>query len=380
MFEAIGNFFSAIGRAIGNFFKGIGNFFKGLFSGENSEENSSIFRPYEEVKTFNIIYKLDGGTNSENNPTTYEITAEIRKDEDGNIENHFYDFTASFHINNLSIPTKEGYAFVGWYTDPDERIRDVKYGKDITLYAVWTKINTIKLVYNENDVREIKFVTDYPYHAVNSPNFLYQVTYVDLPVLEDGPNYSFSGWFESADFDCEPTRTVYEEKDYTFYARFENATTGFGFSTNFGGIIHYPVDNTKDKICIEEYYSSDETVIIPQYYQGYKVAVLGTQTFSYTAAKTVYLSSNIECIGDWVFRGNSVTTIYVPSSVETVHVGAFDACTSLTTIYYGGTMQQWYALTSECTYMNRNICTIVCSDGQITLPKYSYSNTRLTIN
>lgn len=369
VFEAIGQFFVNLWNGICNFFKGVGNFFKGLFSGDTLEEDSSLFIPYEEVKTFNIIYELDGGTNSENNPTTYEITAEIRKDEDGNVVNHFYDFTASFHINTLNIPTKEGYAFVGWYTDPDERIRDVKYGKDVTLYAVWTKINTIKLVYNENDVSEIKFVTDYPCEqflnqVVNDPNFLYQVTYVDLPVLEDGPNYSFSGWFESADFDCEPTRTIYEEKDYTFYAGFENSSPGLVFSGNFGGIVHYPVNDTENKILIDGYEGTDETVIIPQYYQGYKVAAIGNQAFYYTSAKTVVLSSSIEFIGNWAFIGNSIETVYIPATVKEIDPDAFYHANGLTTIVFDGTKQQWNAYgVSYTTYTDIQV--IKCLDGDI---------------
>lgn len=358
-FGAIGRFFANIGRGIWNFIKGIGNFFKGLFSSDTLEEDSSLFMPYEEVKTFNIIYELDGGTNSENNPATYEITAEVRKDEDGNIENHFYDFTASFHINTLNIPTKEGYAFVGWYTNPDKRNRNVKYGEDVTLYAVWTKINTITLIENESNIKTIQFTQhgpdmcgEFSDPVFDKENFLWEVNSVDLPILEDGNGYTFSGWFASSSFNCEPTRTVYGFGDYVFYAGFESPTPGLVIKTNR----------------IDGYVGTKEEVTIPLYYQGHKINEIDAQAFSYTAAKTIHLSSNIEYIGDWAFKGVSVTTIYVPASVGEVHYGAFDACTSLNKIYYGGTMLQWYALTSECTYANRNSCSVVCSDGQITIP------------
>ena len=296
---------------------------------------------------------------SENNPTTYEITAEIRKDEDGNIENHFYEFTASFHINNLSIPTKEGYAFVGWYTDPDERNRNVKYGEDVTLYAVWTKINTITLIENESNIKTIQFTQhgpdicgEFSDPVFDKENFLWGVNSVDLPILEDENGYTFSGWFASSSFDCEPTRTVYGFGDYVFYAGFESPTPGLVIKTN----------------CIDGYFGTKEEVTIPLYYQGHKINEIDAQAFSYTNAKIIHLSSNIDYIGDWAFKGVGVTTIYVSASVREVHSGAFDACTSLNKIYYGGTMLQWYALTSECTYANRYSCTVVCSDGQITIP------------
>jgi uncharacterized repeat protein (TIGR02543 family) len=84
-----------------------------------------------DIDTYSISYELDGGTNSTENPATYQVIDKTRK---------------------LRNPVKAGYIFNGWY----KKIENGKYkGKisqitkgsagNLTLYAKWTeKIYTIK--------------------------------------------------------------------------------------------------------------------------------------------------------------------------------------------------------------------------------------------
>ncbi len=68
-----------------------------------------------------------------------------------------------------------------------------------------------------------------------------------------------------------------------------------------------------------------------------------------------------------VFKGNTkVTSVYIPSSVENLGKEVFRGCASLTTIRYGGTMQEWQRLFKGSDW-NRGsaICEIICSDGTI---------------
>lgn len=68
---------------------------------------------------YTITYKLDGGINSANNPTSYYITSEL----------------------SLSNPTKKGYTFNGWYLDANKQTKFVAKTElwgDLTLYAKWT--------------------------------------------------------------------------------------------------------------------------------------------------------------------------------------------------------------------------------------------------
>ncbi len=69
--------------------------------------------------SYNIYYQLDGGTNNDSNPNCYDASTIVK----------FQD------------PTRDDYAFCGWYLDPDYLMPIEKttlgIGGDITLYARW---------------------------------------------------------------------------------------------------------------------------------------------------------------------------------------------------------------------------------------------------
>lgn len=72
--------------------------------------------------TYNIVYELNGGVNSEKNPSTYTTTDDIA----------------------LENPAKDGYTFAGWYTtstfDTITKVTELEPGGagNLTLYAKWT--------------------------------------------------------------------------------------------------------------------------------------------------------------------------------------------------------------------------------------------------
>ena len=83
--------------------------------------NKTVYAKWTPV-VYDIIYELDGGTNSENNPATYTV------------ETPTIEFAA---------PSKTGYTFNGWYAEKDfsgdnvTELPQSSYG-DVTLYAKWT--------------------------------------------------------------------------------------------------------------------------------------------------------------------------------------------------------------------------------------------------
>ncbi|MBQ4571034.1 MAG: InlB B-repeat-containing protein [Bacilli bacterium] len=79
-----------------------------------------------EATSYNITYNLDGGINSESNPDTYTVEDEVV----------------------LSAPTKEGFAFLGWYIN-DELVTKIAKGTtgDVTLVAKW-EAGSFNIIYN----------------------------------------------------------------------------------------------------------------------------------------------------------------------------------------------------------------------------------------
>lgn len=109
-----------------NAFSKTGYNFVGWNDGENiyaegdtyTLDKSTTFTAEWDIIDYNITYRLDGGSNSANNPSIFTV-------EDGIIE--------------LSEATKSGYRFSGWYSDSTliyrvERI-DCSRASDIVLYA-----------------------------------------------------------------------------------------------------------------------------------------------------------------------------------------------------------------------------------------------------
>lgn len=141
----------------------------------NILSNRTLTARYETV-TWDIVYNLDGGTNPSNAPKKHTI--------DGG--------------ETLPTPTKRGYAFAGWYTDPEltaeSRMTIVPAGIDeaITLYAKW-EVGTYGVILN-NVIDGVEYAYSYPIEN-DRKSIKYDEIY-DLPILKLGNRgYAFLGWF-----------------------------------------------------------------------------------------------------------------------------------------------------------------------------------------
>ena len=140
-------------------------------------------------QTFNITYELDGGEHL--NPATYtEGTGLV-----------------------LTDATKEGYNFVGWYTDNACTVKVTEISAeqtgDVTLYAKFAKIPE---VYN------ITYVADGGVHG--NPESYTEGSAVALTnAMKTG--YTFDGWYLDGEFNEQITEISAEQTgDITLYAKF----------------------------------------------------------------------------------------------------------------------------------------------------------------
>ncbi|MBQ8828345.1 MAG: InlB B-repeat-containing protein, partial [Clostridia bacterium] len=152
----------------------------------------TLYADFEPVDYF-ISYVMYGGVNSEKNPGTYNIESDT-------IE--------------LAEPTKEGYAFAGWYTDEamTDGIEKIQRGSngDITLYAKFDAIDY-----------SITYVLDGGTNSADNPN-LYNLE--NIPVVINDPEkdgYEFKGWYTDEDLTDKIERIVNGMAgDITLYAEF----------------------------------------------------------------------------------------------------------------------------------------------------------------
>ena len=158
----------------------------------------------------------------------------------------------------------------------------------------------------------------------------------------------------------------------------------------------------------------DENIIIQSTspYSGYSVTEIGYEAFKDALIRSVTIPDSIEKIGRGAFHGcvalNSIVfpnkhiefasetfyecsalqsitigegqgslssdmfrdcvslrQVYLPSSLTSIGTYAFCDCNNLSTITFGGTIEQWHAV-SLGTYWNKNvpITKVICSDGE----------------
>lgn len=160
------------------------------------------------LNVYNITYELGGGTNSPDNPPTFDIEA-------GEV--------------TLGTPTKEGYLFGGWYTDvdPENKVTTVNidlYG-DITLYASW-----ILNVYNVTYELGVNGATNQ-----NPGSFDIETGDITLGKPE-APGYTFAGWYTDPDFKTPITViNVNIFADITIYAKWEKNIYNITYEL-YGGV------------------------------------------------------------------------------------------------------------------------------------------------
>ncbi len=141
-----------------------------------SAQNGSAVTLYAQwdIVTYDVTYELtDGAVNAEDNPTSFTVTSPSIK---------------------LKTPTREGYAFVGWYKDEarTKKITQISKGTagNLTLYDKWDIIRyTIK--FNGNNSTGGKMA-----NIKNCESFVP----IDLPANSfERKGYEFTGWNTKAD-------------------------------------------------------------------------------------------------------------------------------------------------------------------------------------
>jgi len=221
-----------------------------------------------EGQNYNITYELDGGTLPENAPTTY---------------------TETIGLEELPIPTKQNYKFIGWYLNSEkvDMISPTQTG-DIILVAIYEPIGQ-----NYN----INYELDGGTLPENAPT-----TYIETIGIEELPiptkeNYEFAGWYLSTISMAQYTSIDSTSKgDIKFIARWTPL-----INENEIVLPEAPYHFTKIKKV--EHSSGNGTYVYQPDFQG--VGVSSTSVLQY----------------DWHSSNESVATISIYSSITARSAG-----------------------------------------------------------
>ena len=172
------------------------------------------------LDSYTITYILNGGTNSSNNPETYNVTSDII---------------------TLENPTRVGYIFGGWFTAAEfateSKLATILSGNtgNVTVYAKWTPI-AYSVVFNKN--------SEYATGTMDDQAFAYDMAQNLSVNTFERTGYTFDGWNTKADgsgtgyADSETVNnlTTENEATITFYAQWKANTYTITYNANGGEI------------------------------------------------------------------------------------------------------------------------------------------------
>jgi len=328
---------------------------------------------------YNITYELNGGTNNENNPTTYN----------------------KGDIITLSFPTKEDYMFMGWFTDSTftNEIKEIKDTENnLTLYAKWAHYTDIFKFYNGDGNYRVSIA---PYYNVNT--VIIPSHYKGLPVNKiSGTSIEHHNMFKTVvipdtietiateAFSCAVDDEIEMSLEYIIVDENNSnfkSSDGVLYSKDGKTLIQYPANKGDESFNIPEgvevisnfafsrnvnlksiaipnsvtsigrsafiHSSALESVEIPD-----SVTIMGYSVFSgCTSLKSVILSKNIDVIPlELFYNCTSLESITIPDNVETIGNWAFRNCTSLESVIVPKSVAQLY----EGTFRGCTQLTVYC--------------------
>ncbi len=281
------------------------------------------------IITYKIIYELNGGQNSANNPSTFICSDTVV----------------------LDAATREGYNFLGWFMgDSQTTTIDGSIAKDVVLIAKWefsllisgntvTGITdygktlttlTIPQTYNGETITAIG--ANAFENCINLTNIAFSDSITSIG------NYAFQGctMLTSITIPNGVTRIGHQ----VFYGCRElanitipSSVTSIGWSAFYGcsKLANITIPNSITSIGYQAFYGCTglTSITIPD-----SVISIGQSAFSYcTRLASIQISNNITRISSQTFYGcTGLTGITIPDSVTSIDHEAFHGCTGLTSI------------------------------------------------
>ena len=133
---------------------------------------------------------------------------------------------------NFANPTRRGYTFLGWYTNPGltTAISGINTSSpanmhNFVLYAKWSSANSYTVRYHLNDSAPAG-------HLANNPNTLTSYTVLDSDTAlrpATRPGYTFLGWYDNPGFTGSPVSTIRtaDAANKDFYAKWDTTPISY---------------------------------------------------------------------------------------------------------------------------------------------------------
>lgn len=267
-------------------------------------------------------------------------------------------YTIKGEIITAPQPTRNGYQFMGWYTDIQKtQLFNFNNGiyTSLNLYAKWQEISAEMKYYS---------VSYYSDGELYEKLELIENSFVSNKNLtKDG--YSFGGWFSDEEYTAPFDFTAPLTSNVILYAKWieisNNSENGFVFV----------LSNNGSSYLITDYSANETDIVIPEQFNSKSVTGIYEYAFRGKNITSVTFSANLIQIGVGAFENCSMLAeIIIPETIEFIGRGAFNNCTSLETVtILGNPVMQGYIFVNCVRLVNVNL------DDRITsLPDHMFNN------
>lgn len=202
-----------------------------------------IFNGWYTTENFEEDTEWTGGTITENLTLYANLKKEVQVifNSNGGTEIPAIDCLACCTVAAPEDPIRDGYKFMGWYTDENFAVEslwsfDNVVKDNLTLYAKWLK--EIAVTFNTNGAGEIESINTYEGEKIAEP----------APLVKQ--NHRFEGWYTTPSFEVEGLwdfNNILGVEDITLYAKWIKQTT-IQFVTNCEATINSITIDAGEKI------------------------------------------------------------------------------------------------------------------------------------
>ena len=277
------------------------------------------------VKTYNIAYVLNGGSNKGNNPDKYTIESDSI---------------------TLAVPGGK-HTFTGWYTDEtlQHKVTEIATGShgDITLYAGWQHETSSDWVVDKQPTCTHEGLR-HKVCSVCGGNYGYEIIATVATAHVRGEEVTENVVEVTCQHDgsydivvrCTECNKVLETTHHTVAKvqhniGVDNICSLCGLSCS-DGLVYEMVGSAYKITGIGT--CTDSNLVIPKYYQGVPITYIDENAFrGCTSIATVTMFDNITSIGSSAFYNcTGLTDVTIPDSVTIIGRSAFYNCVGLTSI------------------------------------------------
>ncbi len=256
-------------------------------------------------------------------------------------------------VGSLPTPTREGYAFLGWFTEKNGGTQitgSYKFTKDATIYAQWKALPCVTLdpCGGECGVLHVYASADGKIGSLPTPTY---------------EGYRFLGWFDAPSGGNKVTSATPIVKDMTLYAQWKDST----IRGECGDSLSWSLNEDTGALRISgsgemnDYYSADG---LEAPWHGYAASI-----------KSVIIGSGVKTVGNYAFANlKNLKSVEINAELKRLGSGAFYGCTALSEV---DGIEGVKVIGSECFRGCTALSVIGIPNGCTSVGSYAFAGTAI---